>query len=306
MLSPKDILKKVRQIEIRSRRQVTDALSGAYHSVFKGKGMNFEEVREYAPGDDVRAIDWNVTAKMEKPFIKVFREERELTIVLAVDLSGSSDFGSRAQTKRELSAELASVLAFSAARNNDKVGLLLFTDKVEQYIPPKKGRQHILRVIREMLFFEPTGKGTDIAAGLRYLNHLQKRQAIVFLFSDFICKETQGWSQVNARNDDTLSKVLAITNRRHDLVCIETRDQRESQLPATGLLLLEDAETGEVVEVDAGSKRVRALFEKANKERQEALVRVFRQLGLDHLVLETGASYEATLRAFFSKRKGRR
>lgn len=304
MLSPKDILKKVRQVEIRSRRQVTDALSGAYHSVFKGKGMNFEEVREYAPGDDVRAIDWNVTAKMEKPFVKVFREERELTIVLAVDLSGSSDFGSKVQTKRELAAELASVLAFSAARNNDKVGLLLFTDRIEQYIPPKKGRQHILRVIREMLFYEPTGKGTDIAASLSYLNHLQKRQAIVFLFSDFITPEVLEWGK--AKGDGPLKKVLSITNRRHDLVCIETRDQREAVLPASGLILLEDAETGEVIEVDAGSRRVRALFEKTSKERQEGIARVFLQLGLDHLIIETGMPYEAALRTFFSRRKGRR
>lgn len=302
----RQILKKVRQVEIRSRRFVNDAMVGAYHSVFKGQGMDFEEVREYAPGDDVRDIDWNVTAKMDKPFVKKFREERELTIMLVVDLSASGDFGSVEQSKRELAAELASVIAFSATRNNDKVGLLLFTDKIEKVIYPKKGRQHVLRVIRDILFFEPENRGTDIPQALRYLNRILHRKAITFLLSDFITDESLAWIRPTTGVRDDLVKTITLTNKRHDLICIDLSDPREFELPNVGIITLEDAETGELVEIDTSNRQIRGLYKHQNEKRHESLIRGFRQSGVDHFSISTDRPYINALREFFIKRERRR
>ena len=294
------ILKKVRQVEIRTHRLVTDALAGAYHSVFKGQGMDFEEVREYATGDDVRAIDWNVTAKMGRPFIKKFREERELTLMLVVDLSRSGLFSSIDQSKRELAAEIGSVLAFSATRNSDKVGLLLFTDRVEKFIAPQKGRQHVLRVIREMLFFEPCGIGTDIAGALDYLNKVLNRRAVTFLLSDFLENDQ------TSRSSDLLLNTLALTHRRHDLICTVLSDPREIELPNVGILTFEDAETGELVEIDTTAKSVRSHYSAENKKRLDTLFRNLRQRGIDIIDLSTDRSYLAALNQFFANRSHRR
>jgi uncharacterized protein (DUF58 family) len=293
----REILKKVRQIELRTRRLVTDAMAGEYHSVFKGRGMDFDEVREYSPGDEVRLIDWNVTARTGVPFIKKLREERELTLLLAVDVSASGKFGSNAQSKRELAAEVASVLAFSAIRNRDKVGLLLFTDEVEHYVPPKKGRTHVLRVIRDILFTTPQRRGTDVAAALDFTNDVLKRKAVVFVISDFI-EPPDAF--------DRMKKLLRTTNRRHDLVLLHLRDRHEEQLPALGLLTLEDPETGEVVEIDTGSRGVRESFAILARERMEQFRRAARQAGVDTLELRTGEPYSHALYSFFQRRTNRR
>lgn len=302
----KEILKKVRQVEIRSRRFVDDTLVGAYHSVFKGTGMDFSEVREYSPGDDVRAIDWNVTAKMDRPFVKLFEEERELTIVLAVDLSASGQFGSREQSKRELAAELASVLAFSATRNNDKIGLLLFTDEVETFIPPKKGRSHILRVIREVLFYRPRRRGTNVVSALQTLNRLVRRKAIVFLLSDFLTDDAMAWIRPATTGQGDLQRTLRLTNRRHDLICIDLSDPRELDLPDIGIVSLEDAETGEQVEIDTSNAKLRMLYSQQNRRRREELIDGFRRSGVDHFSVSTDEPYIHALRAFFKRREGRR
>lgn len=302
----REILRKVRQVEIRTNRLVTDALTGAYHSVFKGQGMDFEEVREYAPGDDVRAIDWNVTAKMDRPFIKKFREERELTIMLLVDLSASGGFGSVHESKRELAAEIASVLAFSATRNNDKVGLILFTDEVETFIPPQKGRQHILRVIREILFFEPKGKGTNIVAALETANRMLKRKAIMFLLTDFLQGPDGRLPDPNDRRGDAVFRTLRLTNKRHDLTCITLSDPREVELPDVGVLTLEDSETGQLVELNTGSRRVRDAYAQENRRRLELLQRGLRQCGVGLLPLTTDEPYINPLRLFFERRGKRR
>ena len=302
----KEILKKVRQVEIRSRRFVTESMVGAYHSVFKGQGMDFEEVREYTPGDDVRNIDWNVTAKMDRPFIKKYREERELTIMLCVDLSASGDFGSVEQSKRELAAEMASVLAFSATRNNDKVGLLLFTDQIEKVILPKKGHQHVLRVIREILFFEPKHTGTDITLALNTLNRIIRRRAITFLLSDFLTEQSLEWIRPQTKGQDDLFKTIALTNKRHDLICIDLSDPREFALPNVGIIVLEDAESGEMVEIDTANSQLRSLYAHQNKVRYESLLRGFRQSGVDNLSVSTDTPYMNALREFFQKREKRR
>jgi uncharacterized protein (DUF58 family) len=293
----REILKKVRQIELRTRRLVTDAMAGEYHSVFKGRGMDFDEVREYSPGDEVRLIDWNVTARTGVPFIKKLREERELTLLLAVDVSASGKYGSNTQSKRELAAEVASVLAFSAIRNRDKVGLLLFTDEVEHYVPPKKGRTHVLRVIRDILFTTPQRRGTDVAAALDFTNDVLKRKAVVFVISDFI-EPPDAF--------DRLKKQLRTTNKRHDLVLLHLRDRHEEKLPALGLLTLEDPETGEVVEIDTGSRGVRDSFAILARERMEQFRRAARQAGVDTLELRTGEPYSHALYSFFQRRSGRR
>jgi uncharacterized protein (DUF58 family) len=293
----REILKKVRQVELRTRRLVTDAMAGEYHSVFKGRGMDFDEVREYAPGDEVRLIDWNVTARTGTPFIKKLREERELTILLAVDVSASGKFGSQTQSKRELAAEVASVLAFSAIRNRDKVGLILFTDEIEQFIPPTKGRQHVLRVIREILFHTPQNRGTDVAAAFDFINDVQRRRAVVFVISDFI--ETPVAF-------DRFKLQMRLTNKHHDLVLCHLRDRHEEELPALGLLTLEDPETGEVLEVDTDSRHVREDFRQRATERMEAFRRAARQAGVDTLELRTGEPYSQALYAFFQNRSSRR
>lgn len=282
---------------------VTEAVSGAYHSSFKGQGMDFEEVREYAPGDDVRSIDWNVTAKMDKPFIKKYREERELTIFIALDLSASGNFGSVERSKRELAAEVAGVLAFSATRNNDKVGLLLFTDRVETFIPPKKGRQHILRVIREMLFFEPRGTGTNTVEALQFINRLSTRHSVLFLISDFL-QDTSGnlVAAPQGELDHPLFHSLSLTNQRHDVICLQITDPREEELPDVGRITLEDGETGELVEIDTRNPRVRRDYQKQNRVRQERLERKFRQSGIDAIRITNGRPYISSLRALFERR----
>jgi uncharacterized protein (DUF58 family) len=294
----REILRKVRQIEIRTRRLVTDSLTGAYHSSFKGQGMDFDEVREYSPGDDIRSIDWNVTARMGTPFIKKFREERELTILLAVDLSASGNFSSNDQTMRELAAEIASVLAFSATRNDDKVGVLLFTDRVEKFIPPEKGRHHILRLIREVLFYEPEGKGTDLPGAMQYLNQIQRRKAIVFLLSDFLPGKEE--------REGELFRMLGLTNRRHDLSCIVLTDPRELELPDVGWVALEDAESGEQVEVNTGNAKFRQAFAEANASRVQDLERGLRQRGIDYVHATTDTPYMHALRTYFKLRSRRR
>ena len=293
----REMLKKVRQVELRTRRLVTDVLAGEYHSVFKGRGMDFDEVREYSPGDEVRLIDWNVTARTGTAFIKKLREERELTILLAVDVSASGKFGSQTQSKRELAAEVASVLAFSAIRNRDKVGLLLFSDEVEQFIQPTKGRQHVLRVIREILFCAPKRRGTDIAAALDFISDVQRRRAVVFVISDFI---------ESPEAFERLRRQLRTANKRHDLVLLHLRDRHEEELPPVGLVTLEDAETGEVREIDTSSRHVRDAFRRRALERMDAFRRAARQADVDVLELRTGEPFHIALFSFFQNRSSRR
>ena len=299
-MTPSDIIKKVRRLEIRTRQLVTDSVTGAYHSSFKGRGMDFEEVREYAIGDDVRTIDWNVSAKMDRPFVKVFREERELTLMLLVDLSASGVFGSVEQSKRERAAEIASVLAFSATLNNDKVGLLLYTDDVEHYIPPKKGRRHVLRTIRDILVFEPKGKGTNHKAALDYLNRVQRRKTVVFLISDFLDNNPQASS-----SNPPLFSTLALTNQRHDLVSIALSDPRESELPNVGLITLEDAETGDMVEINTNSARVRKRYAELALKRRAHFESSMRKKGLDWIEASTDQPYLPALRQLFARRASR-
>jgi len=300
-----DILKKVRRLEIRTRRLVTDSVTGAYYSSFKGRGMDFEEVREYAIGDDVRTIDWNVSAKMDRPFVKVFREERELTLMLLIDLSASGIFGSVEQSKRERAAEIASVIAFSASQNNDKVGLLLYTDEVEHYIPPKKGRRHILRVIRDILFFEPKGKGTDHKSALDYLNRVQRRKSVVFLISDFLESDSPDIDSPPPTSHSPLFATLALTHQRHDLVSIALSDPREFELPEVGLITLEDAETGEMVEIDTGSRSARERYAQLARERRERFQTGMRKKGLDWIEARTDQPYLPALRQLFARRASR-
>jgi uncharacterized protein (DUF58 family) len=293
----REILRKVRQIEIRTKRLVTDSLAGQYHSVFKGRGMNFDSVREYVPGDEVRAIDWNVTARAGRPFVKKFVEERELTLLLMVDVSASGDFGSGVQSKRELAAELASVLAFSAIKNSDKVGLLLFSDQVELYVPPRKGRRHVLRIVREVLGFEPAHRGTNVVQALDFVNDVIERRAIVFLFSDF---------QAAGMSTDELRRALRQTNRRHDLVALPIEDARERLLPDLGVIAIEDAETGEFVELDTRNPVVRRRFNEIAESRALQLRRAFNAEAVDSLRLETDRPYIADLMAFFKNRTRKR
>ena len=312
---PREILKKIRQIEIRTNRLVRETLAGQYHSVFKGQGMNFDEVREYQPGDEVRSIDWNVTARMNHPFIKKFVEERELTLMLMVDVSASGRFGSGSQSKRELAAEIASVLAFSAIRNNDKVGLILFSDEVEKFIPPRKGRRHVLRVIREVLFFEPQHRGTDLDGALEFLLRVTPHKAIAVIISDFIGSPPDPEGRgVKIRPHLILSESLAQTshpmlrhaNRRHDVVAVHISDPFELQLPALGRLVLQDAETGEIVEINTGDPRNRTAFATRQAKAQNDLARLFRSAGIDAIQLRTDQPYAAELGRFFETRERRR
>jgi uncharacterized protein (DUF58 family) len=297
---PREILKKIRQIELRTNRIVTETLAGQYHSVFKGQGMNFDEVREYQPGDDVRAIDWNVTARMNHPFIKKFVEERELTLMLVVDVSGSGLFGSRGQSKRELAAEIASVLAFSAIRNNDKVGLILFSDEVEKFIPPRKGRSHVLRVIREVLFFEPKRRGTDLKTALDFLMRVQSHKAIAVVISDFLNPKSSG------ALPKELQTSLRMANRKHDVVSVQITDRYELELPKLGRLILEDAETGEILEVNTDNKTRRDVFALRQQKQIADLAKQFRWSGIDSIQLRTDEAYSAALGRFFETREKRR
>jgi len=295
----REILKKVRQVEVRTSRLVNDTLAGSYHSVFKGRGMNFDEVREYVPGDEIRTIDWNVTARTGVPHIKKFTEERELTIMLMIDISGSGDFGSAQSSKREIMAEIGSVLAFSAVRNNDKVGLVLFSDFVELYIPPKKGRSHILRLIREILFFQPQGRKTDLIVPLDFVNRVAKRKCVTFLISDFCFPGD--FEEGLAR----LQPKLQVTNRRHDLISMIISDPREHELPDVGWLTIEDAESGAQVELDTSDPAVRRGYAELAADRTKSLHKSIRTAGVDLLDLSTGESYIPPLLNFFGNRKRR-
>lgn len=296
---PKEILKKVRQIEVRTNRLVNDSLAGSYHSVFKGRGMNFDEVREYVPGDDIRSIDWNVTARTGIPHIKKFVEERELTIMLMIDISGSGEFGSKDISKREMMAELGSVLAFSAVRNNDKVGLVLFTDFIELYIPPQKGRTHILRVIREILYYQPERKATDLLVPLDFINRVIKRKCVAFLISDFCLGDDFDHSL------SQLSKKLQITNKHHDLVSLIITDPREKELPDVGLINIEDAETGQQIELNTADPAVRRGYLNIATDRHQRLQHTIRSQGVDLLDLSTDTSYLSPLLGFFRARQRR-
>ena len=299
-----ELLESVRRIEVRTNRLVNDMMVGAYLSHFKGRGMDFEELREYVPGDEVRDIDWNVTYRMGRPFVKRFREERELAIVLAIDVSASSAFGSLRRSKREFAAEIAGTLAVSAARSSDKVALLLFSDKVELYLPPRKGRRHILRLIREMLFFEPKRRKTNISAALAFLNHVLHRRSIVFLLTDFL--HNSGASAAQRGTQRNTVEEVGLTNARHDLVCLHLHDPRETTLPAAGLLTIEDAETGELLELDSNRAAVRQKFANINAERLAELDRALRRAGVDTLRFSTAEPFAQTLQRFFETRRGRR
>lgn len=313
---PKELLRKIRQIEIRTRRLVTETMAGQYHSAFKGMGMDFDEVREYQPGDEVRTIDWNVTARMNHPFVKKFREERELTVLIAVDLSGSGLFGSGDHSKRELAAEIASVLAFSAIRNQDRVGLVLFTEAVEHYLPPRKGRRHVLRVVRDILFHTPRFRGTSVNGALEFVNRVLHHRAVVVLVSDFLGETNLGRAEVMAHlrrkalHSETLGRMSATTlrqvSRRHDVVAVQVVDPFELSLPALGRLVLKDAETGEVVEVNTSDARRRMAFEARGHKTLSELDRLFRSAGVDAVRVRTDEPYEDALVQFFDTREKRR
>lgn len=289
----KELLKKVRRIQITTKHAVNDVFAGQYHSTFKGRGMEFDEVREYVPGDDVRSIDWNVTARTGVPYIKKFIEEREMTVMLVVDVSASNRFGSGAQMKRDLIAEVAAVLAFSAIRNSDRIGLILFSETVEKYIPPKKGTSHVLRLVREMLSHKPQQKGTRIAPALDYLNHISTRKNVTFLISDFMFS-------------DDYERLLKITARRHDLISIIVGDKREVAWPDIGLIQWHDAETGERVWVDTSSRRVREELALSQTRRASEVDDLHRKAGIDVIRLFAGEAYEKEFIKFFRQRAQRR
>ncbi|MCG3208446.1 MAG: hypothetical protein FOGNACKC_02051 [Anaerolineae bacterium] len=288
-----ELMNKIRHIEIRTRRLVNDSFAGDYHAVFKGRGMEFDEVRPYLPGDEVRAIDWNVTARTGLPYVKRYVEERELTVVLMVDASGSGDFGSQQQFKRELAAELAAVLAFSATTNKDKVGLLIFTDKIELYIPPRKGRKHVLRLIRDLLAFEPGGHGTNLRLALDSINQILKRRSIIFLISDFLA------------NPDSYRQQLYITNRKHDVIAVDLSDPLESSMANVGLLALEDAESGEIIWVDTASREWQRNFSQQTRHFNAAKSRALASAGVDQIGIATDQDYVKALTLFFQQRSRR-
>jgi len=289
---PKELIKKIRRIHIYTARTVNDVLAGQYHSAFKGRGMEFEEVRAYQIGDDVRTIDWNVSARFGHPFVKVFREERELTVMLLVDMSRSHQFGTSRQLKRDLVAEVCATLAFSAIKNNDKVGLICFTDGVEKFVPPKKGLTHVLRVIRELLYHQPEGTGTDLAGAFDYLNRVTTRRSVAFLVSDF---QAGGYETS-----------MSIARRRHDVIPISVTDRREIELPNVGLIELIDSETGQTTVVDTSSRRLRREYLTTAGARQIEREQLFRRMDIDEISLMTGESFVEPLTKFFRKREARR
>jgi uncharacterized protein (DUF58 family) len=320
----KDLIKRIRKIEITTRRVVEDTLSGQYHSVFKGRGMAFDEVRAYQPGDEIRDIDWNVSARMNQVFVKRFVEERELTVMILVDLSASADFGSNEKTKAEVAAEIAALLAFSAISNNDRVGLLLFTDRMEKFVPPRKGRKHALRIVSEILQFQPTGKGTDLRAGIEYLRNVIKRKTVTFLISDFMDerpapppKEGTGraappargqaeWGQRGVEQELAWTRPLQILARKHDVVPIQLADRLELALPRLGVAWVEDPETGETFRVDLADGAVRKAFEKAMRLAVEQRKRLFARLRLDTVTVRSDdAEYVKPLVTFFRARAKR-
>ena len=291
-MSTSALLKKVRKIEIKTKGLSNHIFAGEYHTAFKGKGMAFSEVREYQPGDDIRSIDWNVTARYNSPFVKVFEEEREMTVMLLIDVSASGNFGTQEQFKRELATELAAILAFSAIKNNDKVGVIFFTDKVEQFIPPKKGKSHILRIIREVLAFDPTGRGTDIAGALEYFLAVIKKRSICFILSDFMSNK--------------FDRHLKIASKKHDLVALRIHDKREDTLPNVGLVPMQDAETEKMLFVDTSSKKVRDNFAKNRAQATEKLRKLLPASGVDLIDITTGTDYVKPLINFFKNREKRR
>jgi uncharacterized protein (DUF58 family) len=291
-LLPAEIIRKIRRIEITTKRLVNDVFAGEYHSTFKGRGMEFEEVREYQPGDDIRQIDWNVTARMGSPFVKKFKEERELSVMLLVDASSSGQFGTRNQLKSELAAEISGLLAFSAIRNNDKVGMIIFTDEVEKFIAPRKGSAHVLRLIREILYFQPAGKTTNIAVALERFNRVIKRRSVVFLISDFLSSD--------------YGRDLMIANRKHDVVAVQVTDPRENAFDNFGIIEFEDAETGEVVAIDTADFSFRREFAEEMSYLATEQDRAFSRLNVDFIRLVTGRDYIRPLTSFFKKRERRR
>ena len=288
---PKEILKKVRRLEITTRGMVNDVFSGEYHSVFKGRGMEFSEVREYQVGDDIRTIDWNVTARYGHPYVKVFEEERELTVMLLVDASSSGEFGTFERMKGEIAVEICALLAFSAIKNNDKVGLIIFTDKVEKFVPPRKGKSHVLRVLRELLYFRPEDRKTDIGAALEYLSRVIRRRSVVFLVSDFISKDFE--------------KPLRIANKKHDIVGVHVVDPREMELPRVGFIELEDAETGEQILLDTSNSGIRSLFRQKTNEALIQREKLFKSMNMDSIIIRTHESYFEPLIRFFRMRAKR-
>jgi uncharacterized protein (DUF58 family) len=290
-METRELLKKVRLVEIKTRGMVNQIFSGEYHSVFKGRGMEFSEVREYQFGDDIRSIDWNVSARFGHPFVKIFEEERELTVMLLVDLSRSGEFGSGEQLKNEIATEICAVLSFSAIRNNDKVGLVLFTDRIEKFVPPRKGRAHILRIIRELISFQPAGSGTSIRTALEYFHHVNKKRSIAFILSDFV--------------DDGYEKILRIISKKHDVIAVEISDPRESDLPDSGLVALRDAETLEEQWVDTASKQTRELFSRHWREGVERRKQLFLKSRVDAIPIRIDRPYIKPIVDFFKLRERR-
>ena len=288
---PKEVLENVRRLEIGTKGLVNEIFSGEYHTVFKGRGMEFSEVREYVPGDDIRLIDWNVSARTGSPFVKIFSEERELSMMLVVDMSRSGTFGTSYRMKDEVAIEICALLAFSAMKNNDKVGLLIFTDKVEKFLPPRKGRQHVLRVLREIVYHEPENTGTNMKSALEYLLRVIRRNSVVFILSDFM--------------DDGYQKSLRVLSSKHDVIAIKVTDKLEMELPDAGLISLVDAETGENVVIDTSDKKIRNSYSALRKAQQEGLERMFKKINLDHITIKTGESYVEPLYKFFRVRAKR-
>ena len=291
-MSTTALLKKVRKIEIKTRGLSNHIFAGEYNTAFKGRGMAFSEVREYQSGDDVRSIDWNVTARYNSPYIKVFEEEREMTVMLLVDVSGSGNFGTKKQFKREIATELSAILAFSAIKNNDKVGVIFFSDIIEEFIPPKKGKSHILRIIRQILSFKPKNKKTDISQAIEYFNNVMKKRCICFILSDYI--------------SPSFEKPLKIASKKHDIVALRISDEREKKLPNIGLVTLKDAENDTISYVDTSSKIIRNLFSKNQKENEEELLKLFPKCGVDMIDIITGEDYVKPLISFFKNREKRR
>ena len=288
---PKEVLENVRRLEIGTKGLVNEIFSGEYHTVFKGRGMEFSEVREYVPGDDIRLIDWNVSARTGSAFVKIFSEERELSMMLVVDMSRSGTFGTSYRMKDEVAIEICALLAFSAMKNNDKVGLLIFTDKVEKFLPPRKGRQHVLRVLREIVYHEPENTGTNMRSALEYLLRVIRRNSVVFILSDFM--------------DDGYQKSLRVLSSKHDVIAIKVTDKLEMELPDAGLISLVDAETGENVVIDTSDKKIRNSYSALRKAQNEGLEKMFKKINLDHITIKTGESYVEPLYKFFRVRAKR-
>ena len=291
-MSTSSLLKKVRKIEIKTRGLSNHIFAGEYNTAFKGKGMAFSEVREYQSGDDVRSIDWNVTARYNSPYIKVFEEEREMTVMLLVDVSGSGNFGTKQQFKREIATELSAVLAFSAIKNNDKVGVIFFSDIIEEFIPPKKGKSHILRIIRQILSFKPQNKKTNISQAIEYFNNVMKKRCICFILSDYI--------------SSSFEKPLRIASKKHDVVALKVSDKREKTIPNIGIVPFKDSETEKVILLDTSSKLVRQTFQKKQKEKQSEIEKLFPRCGVDLININTGEDYVKPIINFFKNRDRRR